>query len=256
MILPVLQQNVFSWRNFNEQFICCKFHIVAEDQSGAAFDIPVEGKNALVVWGCLFLLCLCWWHPGTNLYWYTFAFNNSRFCILIYLKVKKFFARTLRVFQVAGVSLESCVELWFFGSNCLERLFPTPLFAACHLLQGLFLFSAVKHSQFGPCSSGCWEEELLPSCCRGEFPATLKCPRKGWKQNEAWQQTVPGRIMFSELCSAQVRISVSSGLSYMAEEVGPECVSEADLEFLRAPSLPQFWPNKKCDRETRSWGLD
>lgn len=110
-----------------------------------------------------------------------------------------------------------------FGLNCLERLFPTPLFAACHLLQGLFLFSAVKRSQFGPCSSGCWEEELLPSCCRGEFPATLKCPRKGWKQNEAWQRTVPGRIVLSELCSAQVRISVSSGLSYMAEEVGSVC---------------------------------
>lgn len=140
-----------------------------------------------------------------------------------------------------------------FGLNCLERLFPTPLFAACHLLQGLFLFSAVKRSQFGPCSSGCWEEELLPSCCRGEFPATLKCPRKGWKQNEAWQRTVPGRIVLSELCSDQVRISVSSGLSYMAEEVGSVCVRGRLGAFW---TLPQFWPSKVCGTEklgAESW---
>lgn len=44
MILPVLEQNVFSGRNLNEQFICCRFHIVAEDQSDAAFNIHIEGK--------------------------------------------------------------------------------------------------------------------------------------------------------------------------------------------------------------------
>ena len=107
----------------------------------------------------------------------------------------------------------------------------------------------MKHSQLGPCSSGCWEEELLLSCCRGEFPVTLKCPRKRWKQNEAWQWILPGRIVLSDLCPVRVRITVSSGLSYAAEEIGPECVWESDLEFLCTPSLPQFRQSKACDTE-------
>lgn len=135
-----------------------------------------------------------------------------------------------------------------FGLNCLERLFPTPLFTACHLLWGLFLFSAVKRSQFGPCSSGCWEGELLPSCCQREFPATLKCPKKRWKQNEAWQRTLPGRIVLSELGPVRVSISVSSGLSYTAE-VGCECLWEADVEFLCTHPLPQFWQSEVCNME-------
>lgn len=43
-MLPVLQQNVFSQSDLNEQFICCKFHTAAEDQSGAAFDTHTEGQ--------------------------------------------------------------------------------------------------------------------------------------------------------------------------------------------------------------------
>lgn len=61
--------------------------------------------------------------------------------------------------------------------------------------------------------------------------------------------------MLSELCSAQVRISVSSGLSYMAEEVGSVCV-RGRLGAFVGHFLPQFWPSKMCGTEkpgAESW---
>lgn len=170
----LLWQNVFPSRSEGTLlfFFSHEFHITADGQAGCCCWYPDRRGKVRWYWTCLFLLRLCWWYPSTNLHWSAFTFNNNTATFLpLLFTLQNFVCKDVMDFSGNwGLAWKLC-GIVIFGLNCLERSFPTPLFAACHLLRGLFLFSAWKRCQFGPPPSGCQEEELLPSCCWGEFPA-------------------------------------------------------------------------------------
>lgn len=167
---------------------------------------------------------------------------------LFFLRIRNFSARMLRIFQVAGISLESCVELWFLNWIALKDCFQHHSLLPAICSKGCFFFQLWNAANLAPVPQGVGRKSFSPAVAEGNSLQLLNVPERG----ERRMKPDIGHYQ-AELCSVN---SVQFGSEYLSvlawatqlKKVLTVCERQT-WSFLCPPPLPQFWLSKVCDTE-------
>lgn len=238
---------------------CYEFHIAAEDQAGCYFWYPYRGEKCV---GVVVVSFYCISAGGTQalicidvplLLIIIIDVISSR---LFFLRIRNFLARILRIFHVAGVSLGSCVELWFLDWIALKDCFQHHSLLPAICSKGCFFFQLWNAANLAPVPQGVGRKSFSPAVAEGISLQLLNVPERGESRMKP-----DNRHCQAESCSVnsvQFRseyLSVLGWAMQLKKLVLSVCERQTWSFFAYSFPSPVLAEQGVWHRETRSWVL-